>query len=572
MGVPVRVQRVSVRPIAIISTVARHMYIVSYLLDKDASQARCARRGAYESAHTLRGALDRGGTDGGCGSCVGRAVHWRRGSASGVGQAAGAGRATRVGPPRGAARPWAGAARRSSRPQIGASHVAPPAAPHTARARLGKEGAGRSTNGGRTRVARGAVIQTFPAAPPIGHTSTPHPLITSAAPLARARHQRASSCMTPPKRAHRAQKIMQTPLACDQADIRAALDRPASFYHAYAQRAAVGAALALFRSERDVHQTERLDLVTWVQYICGFGCVGPSEDAWTQLFHACRLQEGLAANADPGAAAPADLSAGDYLREHEIAVLLAHAKVSPDAADAMTHATLVKHRIRPAVFGRNDARTPGIIRHVSAKFEDWIFGYMTKWMCHYIVEEFSPRDFVPGLADLSLFASNVLNIRNCANAHAAKNVKDWAVVIMQLLEIDHNSLSPRAVRFERKLRETRLFLFLQFYAKISEYFLNTLQVSAAALVADAPSADSESEPRQTAVKSEMVADEGHARTQDTLLYAAMASRGYHATSPSLSAPAYATIKALCGLRTMTSSRVGPDLMDVDGGRTSGGPI
>lgn len=410
----------------------------------------------------------------------------------------------------------------------------------------------------------------LPAAFPATSAFAEPSLLTRTSPVA------PQPCMNTSVRGHRSPKNMQTPLPWDASEIRAALDKPASYYHAYARRPAVAAALAQFRSERDVHQTERLDLVTWVQYICGFGCTGPSEDAWTQLFHACRLQEGLGGASGE---APADLSAGDFLREHEIAVLLAHAKVSPESADTMTHATLIKHRIRPAVFGRNDARTPGIIRHVSSKYEDWIFGYMTKWMCHYIVEEFSPRDFVPAFADLSLFATNVHNIRNCADTHATKNVKDWAVVIMQLLEIDHNTLSPRAAKFELKLQETRIFLFLQFYTKISEFFLTTLQVSAAAFAADSAnvSADSDSSSCGAPIKSESVLSSGagNARTQDTLLYAAIAAaRGYHA-SPSLTAPAYATIKALCGLRAATS--LGTDVMEdimasADGGRTSGGPI
>lgn len=339
---------------------------------------------------------------------------------------------------------------------------------------------------------------------------------------------------------------MQPPLMWDATEVRAALDRPAAEYLAYAARPGVAAALAQFKSERDVHQTDRLDLVTWVQYICAFGVAGPSEDAWTQLFHACRFpNEGAVAQ---GLSSDSPLTTGDFLREHEIAVLLAHAKVAPDLSDAMTHAALVKHRIRPAVFGRNDARTPGIIRHVSAKFEDWIFGYMTKWMCHYIVQEFSPAAFLPGFPDFSVLGSPVAGLKHCADAHAAKNVKDWGDVVMHLLEIDHNTTSPRAARFEEKAQETRALLYVRFYAKISEHCLASMQP--AGLMASDPATVVHS-----AIKSEATAhahyrsaaavlSPTHVRSPDALAASAGVS-----SKDRITAGAYAVIRGLCGLRS-----------------------
>lgn len=327
---------------------------------------------------------------------------------------------------------------------------------------------------------------------------------------------------------------MQPDQPWDNHEIRRVLDRPAAFYHDYASRPCVAEALSNFRSERDVHQTERLDLVTWVQYICGFGCEGPSEDAWTQLFNVCRVPQQLYNSHE---ASSDMLNTGEFLREHEIAVLLAHAKVSPEASDAMTHAALIKHRIRPAVFGRNDARTPGIIKHVRAKFEDWILGYMTRWMCHYTVQEFSPSSFLPGFEDISMFNADSQQLKSCADAHAAKNVKDWGDVVMNLLEIDQNTTSPRAYRFEQKVGEIRDFLYLQFYNKITEYWFNSIYGGAALLPLD-------TRPRH--YRSVAVAPSDCSADEDALLSSACAQQG--GKGARLTKEAYGLVKLLCNLR------------------------
>lgn len=320
-------------------------------------------------------------------------------------------------------------------------------------------------------------------------------------------------------------------LPWDGAAIRAVLDRPTAFYQEYARRPNIKAALDMFRSERDVHQTERLDLVTWVQYICGFGCQGPSENAWTQLFLACRLSLQLRESSMPSLH---DLASGNFLREHEIAVLLAHAKVAPDASDAMTHAALIKHRIRPAVFGRKEARTPGIIHHVCMKFEEFIFGYMTKWMCHFIVQTYSSSSFIPGRDDLSPLTGDTLQIKNCADAHATKEVKDWGAVVMVLLDIDDNTISPRAKRFEQKVHETRAYLYQQFYMKISEFWLNSFQNAAAYLPVDV-------KPRH--YRSVAL---GPPSKVETLFYAACTGPG----GARLTGESYSLIKSLCAVRAV----------------------
>lgn len=252
----------------------------------------------------------------------------------------------------------------------------------------------------------------------------------------------------------------------DNALVSAALEHPMSRYLEWAERPDVAHALSMFKSEHEIRKTGRLDLVTWVQYICAFGYDGPADNAWAALFAACRVIPMLQPNQT-------------LLREHEIAVLLAYAKIKPDNGDTMTPAQLVKHRIKPAVLGRSVARTPGILQHIHQKFEKWALGPFTDSFCDMCVTTFGPSQYLPGTDELPTTLPDIGDsIRQCADAHANNMLKTWAGIITSILDIENDTTSLRAQHFEEKLKEKRKFMYQQIFIKISEYWFNLTQQTA----------------------------------------------------------------------------------------------
>lgn len=241
--------------------------------------------------------------------------------------------------------------------------------------------------------------------------------------------------------------------------VAAALEQPISHYLQWIHHEQVAPALAMFKTEREIRKTGRLDLVTWVQYICGFGYAGPSDDAWARLFSACRVM-------------PTIPPARPYLRVHEIAVLLAYAKIRPDNGDTMTPAQLVKHRIRPAVLGRSVARTPGILYHIQQKFDRWALGPFTDTFCTMCVDLCRPQPVVaahnPSPAALCYVGET---IRQSAIAHTNSLLKSWAAVVSSILELDLSTKCARVARFQNILDDKRRFIYQHMYVKISEQWL-----------------------------------------------------------------------------------------------------
>lgn len=236
-----------------------------------------------------------------------------------------------------------------------------------------------------------------------------------------------------------------------------------SRYLEWASKPSLAQALSLFKSEREIRKTGRLDLVTWVQYICAFGYAGPTDEAWANLFAACRVLPMLQPN-------PVTL------REHEIAVLLAYAKIKPDNGDTMTPAQLVKHRIKPAVLGRTVARTPGILQHIHQKFETWALGPFTDMYFRFTVSNFGPSNYLPGTDDLPTALPEIGDcIRVCADAHANNMLKLWGNLVTTILDIENDTTSQRAVRFEQKLHEKRKYIYQHIFIKISEHLFNQTQ-------------------------------------------------------------------------------------------------
>lgn len=253
----------------------------------------------------------------------------------------------------------------------------------------------------------------------------------------------------------------------DNALVASALELPMSRYLEWAERPDVAHALSMFKSEREIRKTGRLDLVTWVQYICAFGYTGPSNEAWALLFSTCRVLPIL----EPSAS---------QLGEHEIAVLLAYAKIKPDHCDSMTPAQLVKHRIKPAVLGRSDARTPGILHHIHAKFESWVFGPYMDMFCNQCVSIVDSGVLLPPVDNLPSSLMDVGDfIRKSAHFHANSLMKNWRGIITSVLGIDEGDCSsPRARRFEMIVSEKRLFMFQTLFIKMSEHYFTITQTSA----------------------------------------------------------------------------------------------
>lgn len=239
-----------------------------------------------------------------------------------------------------------------------------------------------------------------------------------------------------------------------------AFDLPVSHYIHWIQNRKVADALTLFKSETHIRRTARLDLVAWVQYICAFGCNGPSDDAWAQLFSACRLIPTLR----PG---------NPFLREHEIAILLAYAKIKPDCGDSMTTSQLVKHRIRPAVLGRSVARTPGILHHIHHKFEHWALGPFTNIFFSLYISLFKPAVFeTPNYQSSAILSYLGDTIRQNANTQTNILLKSWSTIVTALLDIDPNTISSRVLLFKKTLQSQRNFVYQQIYVILSEHCLS----------------------------------------------------------------------------------------------------
>lgn len=136
--------------------------------------------------------------------------------------------------------------------------------------------------------------------------------------------------------------------------LREAFERPQRDWAAVAAVPAVAHALAAFPSELDTRPKGRLDLVSWVACMSGFGCDGPSDGSWHALFSACSF-------------APLRMT------ELQIATLVAARKCCTDMAPDVSERSMVKMRIRPAVEGRIDARAPGILLQVQRKYDDFVY-------------------------------------------------------------------------------------------------------------------------------------------------------------------------------------------------------
>lgn len=190
------------------------------------------------------------------------------------------------------------------------------------------------------------------------------------------------------------------------AECAAAYERGGAYWAQVAARPHVCAALAYFLREPATRPRGRLDLVSWVQWVCGFGGVGPARPQWHALFRACCCESDGATEGDTGGA-PLRFSAP------EVAVLLAFwGCCGDDAAAEMTNHNLVKGRVRPAVEGRScQARTPGILSAVEDAYADFVYSFIGRGFL-----EAAKRDL-----DVDLLDEDSLE---CAAPQAARSVQE----------------------------------------------------------------------------------------------------------------------------------------------------
>lgn len=225
------------------------------------------------------------------------------------------------------------------------------------------------------------------------------------------------------------------------AECEAAYARGSTYWAQAAARPHVAPALAFFLREPATRSCGRLDLVSWVQWVCGFGGFGPTRQAWHELFRACCWDGDGAADGNTGAA-PLRLGVP------EVAVLLAFwGCCADDASSAMTTYNLVKGRVRPAVEGRScQARTPGILSAVQTAFADFVYTFIGRGLLEAAKRDLDVNsldgDFLTRAAASA--APNMRGVpsddwRNVAMAEVqrltTRHVRDWELVVRSWLRL-----------------------------------------------------------------------------------------------------------------------------------------
>lgn len=253
------------------------------------------------------------------------------------------------------------------------------------------------------------------------------------------------------------------------AECAAAYERGSKYWAQAAARPRVAAALTFFLREPETRPRGRLDLVSWVQWVCAFGGVGPARPHWHELFRACCCDGDGAAEGDTSGA-PLRLSAP------EVAVLLAFWGCGgDDAAAEMTNHNLVKGRVRPAVEGRScQARTPGILSAVEDAFADFVYSFIGRGLLEAFKRDPDldmldgdpwTRPAAPAAPGVQEAPSN--DRRNAAMAEVqrltTRCVRDWELVVRSWLRLrlrspDAPSVPTAAPDLARAAETARVFL------------------------------------------------------------------------------------------------------------------
>lgn len=219
--------------------------------------------------------------------------------------------------------------------------------------------------------------------------------------------------------------------------MREAFEMPHCHWASVAAIPAVAQALDAFPSELDTRPKGRLDLVSWVACVSGFGCDGPSDTDWHALFSACCF-------------APLRMT------ELQIATLIAFRKCCSDVSTEVSIRNIVKMRIRPAVEGRIQARAPGILLQVQRKYDDYLYSVWPKCLIQQAVRDTDPAAMLLssstagfGIEELScgndsssastrVFGGPISSdkVRIMCERQAEGKMKLWEDVMVHLLRLD----------------------------------------------------------------------------------------------------------------------------------------
>jgi hypothetical protein len=246
------------------------------------------------------------------------------------------------------------------------------------------------------------------------------------------------------------------------AAMREAFELPQIHWAGIAAIPEVAAALAAFPSEQDTRPKNRLDLVSWVATISGFGCDGPSDEDWHALFSACCF-------------APLRMS------ELHIATLIAFRKCCEDLPLDVSIRNTVKMRIRPAVEGRIQARAPGILLQVQRKYDEYLYAVWPKCLIQQAVRDTDPATLLLSAAGATGFGSDELQsaddsssastrvfggplssekVRILCERQVEAKMKLWEEVMVQVLRLDLTGepTGPRLCAYlkQRDLYRTQL--------------------------------------------------------------------------------------------------------------------
>lgn len=223
--------------------------------------------------------------------------------------------------------------------------------------------------------------------------------------------------------------------------MREALEAPPAHWARIGALPAVAGALVPFPSELQTRPKGRLDLVSWVATISGFGCDGPAEGDWEALFAALCFE-------------PLRLT------EVEIATLIAYQKCCDDVAPDITTTNLVKMRIRPAVEGRLQARAPGILLQVQRKYDEYLYNVWPLCLLNQAVRDTDPAALLDPVAatggcDALGGPVGIERVRSLCEREVDQRVKLWERVMLGLLRLNRTQESPRVRRYHLKKEEYR---------------------------------------------------------------------------------------------------------------------
>lgn len=255
-----------------------------------------------------------------------------------------------------------------------------------------------------------------------------------------------------------------TPQASENSDIRFSseamrevLEMPSSHWADIGAMPVVADALAPFPSELQTRPKGRLDLVTWVAAISGFGCDGPGEGDWQALFSAVCFEP-------------------LRLNEVQIATLIAFQKCCDDIAPDISSTNIVKMRIRPAVEGRIQARAPGILLQVQRKYDEYLYSVWPLCLLNQALRDTDPATLIdsPVAGEFEALGGprGGDRVRSVCDREVEERLKLWERVMLGLLRLDTAKMSPRVRRFNIQRDQYKSRLSSELISAVGLFLLN----------------------------------------------------------------------------------------------------